>query len=386
MKRPSIIPVKVPGRARSPWKVELPASLSLVGKRVRRFFTSKAQADEFASRERIRIANFGVQGVTGGILSPAQVEQAKGAFDLLAPLGVSLNEAVADYVARRRACEASVAFEDAFHAFRQVGRRSDSYRRSLRQTQNRLTALHGCLLNTITPAMLEAALDGMTPSVRNFTLRILGGLFMFGMKRGWCLENPCKRVDMAHREPKEIEVYSPDEVRRIMETTAEQEPALIPFMAVSFFAGLRLAEAQRLDWTAIDLAEKFLKLPGAITKTKRTRHVELSDNVVQWLAPYEGETGKVVPYSPDVLHKRQHVLCDIHKVRVIKHGARHAFASYWLAAHGDVDRLCLMLGHETPDMTFRHYAKAATKRDAEKFWQIAPGKAKNIITFKNRAV
>jgi integrase len=63
--------------------------------------------------------------------------------------------------------------------------------------------------------------------------------------------------------------------------------------------------------------------------------------------------------------------------RTIKHGSRHAFASYWLAKRGDINQLCRFLGHDDPQTTFRHYAKAATGREAEKFWAIMPKAAKS---------
>ena len=74
-------------------------------------------------------------------------------------------------------------------------------------------------------------------------------------------------------------------------------------------------------------------------------------------------------------------MCDL---PAVKHGARHSFASYWLAQHGDINQLCRFLGHDDPETTFKHYAKAATKREAEKFWAILPkaGKAKNVVAFR----
>jgi hypothetical protein len=57
-----------------------------------------------------------------------------------------------------------------------------------------------------------------------------------------------------------------------------------------------------------------------------------------------------------------------------------------LAKHTDVNQLCLFLGHDDPATTFKHYAKAATRRDAEKFWSIMPRliAAKNVIAFRKR--
>jgi integrase len=157
----------------------------------------------------------------------------------------------------------------------------------------------------------------------------------------------------------------------------------LPFLAVSFFCGLRRAEALRLDWSAVDLQESFVKLPAAITKKRQTRYIELSENCRAWLNTRAQHVGRVMPNSPDVLRKRLSRLKTQHQVHTIKHGPRHCFASYWLAEHGDINQLCRFIGDE-PETTFKHYAKAATKREAEKYWAIMPTSAnqRNIVAFK----
>jgi len=149
--------------------------------------------------------------------------------------------------------------------------------------------LHGKLLNAITPADLTLALDGMPGSVRNFTIRILGGLFNFGIKRGHCVENPCKKLDLTRVETVEIEIYTPAEVAKMLGTAEKFDPELVPFLALSFFCGLRRAEVLRLDWSAIDLYEDFVKLRAAITKTRQTRHIDISANCKAWLARHSVE-------------------------------------------------------------------------------------------------
>jgi integrase len=317
-------------------------------------------------------------------LSVPQLGQAVLAFDALAPYRVTLNDVVSDWITRRQAAEASILFETAMDAFLERGERSPSYARSIRQTRNRLQSLHGKLLNTITPEDLTLAMDGMPGSVRNFTIRILGGLFNFGVKRGYCRENPCRRLDLSHADAVEIEIYPPSEVAAILRAAEKHDPQLVPFLAVSFFCGLRRAEALRLDWSAVDLHENFVKLPAAITKGRRSRHIDVSGNCKAWLAPFVSESGRVTSLTPDVLRKRLATLRGVHRVRTIKHGARHCFASYWLAQYGDINQLCRFLGHDDPETTFKHYAKAATKRAAEKFWAIMPKTtaAKNVIAFR----
>ena len=152
----------------------------------------------FCEEQRIRLRNNGTAGMSA--LSVGQLAQAAAAFEQLKPHGVMLNEIVADWIMRRQAAVASIKFEAAMDAFMARDKRSPSYVRSIRQTRNRLELLHGRLLNTITPADLTLSMDRMPNSVRNFTIRILGGVFNFGIKRGYCSENPCKRLELARSE------------------------------------------------------------------------------------------------------------------------------------------------------------------------------------------
>jgi len=317
-RKPSLSPSRSNLAKNRPWKVELPARIAPDGKRQRFFFETKQGASNFCEGQRTRLANFGVKGSL--ILAPSQQEQAANAIAALEPYGVSLNELVQDWITRQRAAKASVSFEKAMDAFLDYGTRSASYTRSIRQTRNRLETLHGKLLNTLTPADLTLAMDAMPGSVRNFTIRILGGLFNFGIKRGHCAVNPCKRLDLARREAMEIELYTPAEVAEILATAAKHKGELVPFLAVSFFCGLRRSEALRLDWSAIDLHENFVKLPAAITKTRQGRHIEISENCKAWLAPYVQEEGRVTPFTPDVLRKRERELREIRDKERELHG------------------------------------------------------------------
>jgi integrase len=376
---PAIQPSK-DAKRNKPWRVDIPARVSPTGKRQRFFFETKADAQVYAEKQRIRLQNFGSQGAS--ILPPAQQEQAANALALLQPYGISLNEIVRDWISRKKASEASITYEAAMDAFMDWRKRSASYQRSIRQTRNRLASLHGRLLNEITPECLTKAMDGMTPSVRNFTIRILGGLFNFGIKRGFCSDNPVRRLDLSQRDPFEIELYTVEEVAAIMTAAEKHAAILIPYLAVSFFCGIRRAEALRLDWSAIDLHEGFVKLPAAITKTRRGRHIDISENCRAWLVARAMESGRIFPFSENVLRDRLGDLWEKHKVRTIKHGPRHAFASYWLAKCGDINKLCQFLGHDDPETTFKHYAKAATKREAEKFWAIMPKAAPKVVAFQ----
>lgn len=365
----------------------MPGRISDTGKRSRHFFETKQAAENYCEGWRTSLKNFGTKGTS--ILSPATQEQAVNAMEILKPYGVTLNEVVQDYVSRRKAAAASIPFEKAMDLFMEHPERtrSESYTRSIRQTKNRLTSLHGKLLNEITAPDLRKSTAGMTASVRNFSRRILGGVFSYGQKHGYCTENPASKLDLAEHDRAEIEVYSPESVAAILHATEKHDRELVPFQAISFYAGIRLSEMLRLDWRFIDLQENFIKLPAKITKTKGGRNIDISPTLAAWLQPFAQESGLVVPWSREILRNRMASLREHHGIQTIKHGQRHCFASYWLALNPDsIGQLCLYLGHTDSKTTMQHYAKAATRRDAEKFMAILPKiKGGKVVEFQKEA-
>ena len=75
------------------------------------------------------------------------------------------------------------------------------------------------------------------------------------------------------------------------------EPALVPFLAIGAFAGLRHAEIQRLDWSEVRLDEGFIEVKASKAKTASRRLVPILDNLKQWLTPHRQTEGKVCDYA-----------------------------------------------------------------------------------------
>jgi integrase len=55
------------------------------------------------------------------------------------------------------------------------------------------------------------------------------------------------------------------------------------------FAGLRPFEASRLDWSAVNLADKEIRLEAMQTKTGRARVVTVDNTLLAWLKAYKGK-------------------------------------------------------------------------------------------------
>jgi hypothetical protein len=66
--RPSLKPTKINWALKSKWKVEIPESLSPIGRRRRYFFSTKEEPELFARQQKSGLRLYGVQG--GGILPP----------------------------------------------------------------------------------------------------------------------------------------------------------------------------------------------------------------------------------------------------------------------------------------------------------------------------
>lgn len=56
----------------------------------------------------------------------------------------------------------------------------------------------------------------------------------------------------------------------------------------------------------------------------------------------------------------------------IKTVMRHSYGSYWLALHGEINKLSLMLGHTSTAISLKHYHKAVSKEQATKYFSIVP--------------
>jgi Site-specific recombinase XerD len=372
MKTPRFKAVKTP----KGWRLNVPAVFSPGGKRSRRFFPSRDKAEGFAAQLRTQLVQYG----TGlRILPPAQADAAVRAFGLLGENAApeTLLDAVREYIKQHNTRLASLPFEDAFEQFANAQRRSSSYTQSLRQFKARLNSLHGRMLCDIAALDIEEAMKEFPPSVFNYGLRILGGLFNYGRKRDFCINNPIEKLDRKKLPPREVEIYTPAEVGRLLEAA---DPSLVPWFCVCMFAGLRASEARKIVWGDLDFAENFIRVRAAVSKTHRPRAIPMEKNLHQWLITYRrGDSELIAPQGVNVIRSQLRGAHQASGVRQIKHGPRHSYASYLLARDQNIDALLLNMGHEDAATTFRHYHRVATARAAKEFWSIRSGETRKIV-------
>ena len=368
------IPIKAP----EGWRVNVPPNLSDTGTRQRQFFGTKAAAEGFAEKLKIRVKN---HGINSKLLTPSQEDQASTAFRLLSHAGIKtpLADIVGQHLARIEKSKASKPFVEAFDTFVASKNRRPAYKIALATLRKITEPLHRRLLRDITPGDLEEILSGMGPAHRNQRLRELRAVFNHGLRKGWTDENPIARMDFVQRQVAEPEVYEPGELATLLETADRIEPRLIPLLCLGAFAGVRQHEILRLHWRNIDLAERHIDMSAEQTKKGRRRSVEINDTLFAWLEWYVGkcgiQSGPVSPW-PGIWSVRV-PLRKLHKeagIPLKPNALRHSFASYFLAQHQDIDALVILLGHRgNPTVLWEHYHRAVKKSAAAAFWAIRPG-------------
>jgi integrase len=371
-KRASLEP-KPTTKAHAPWVVNLPPLLSGTAKRERRYFDTKRAAETFCTQQRIRLENYGTASTT---LPAGKIEQAAAAFEKLNGTGIGLLEAVEQVLEWKRSRENSVTFKSMFESFigAKKGKRSAPYLTALRCTLPRFAGLHQELVCEITSSEIEDHLSGTTPSVHNAFLRYLRAVFNFGIRRGWCNENPVKRIEM-HSLKMRKEILTNPQVTALLKAVCDNDFELLPYHALCIFAGIRPKEVERLSWSNINMEERFVEVPDEKSKTAIRRIVEMDPLLVRWLDHYVRKggctVGDVTPNSN--LRKR---LREVRKAAGLERwpqdAPRRTFASCWLAVHADVNRLNYVMGHTSPEMLWRHYHKAVTQKQANGFWKIEP--------------
>ncbi len=141
-------------------------------------------------------------------------------------------------------------------------------------------------------------------------------------------------------------------------------------LVIGAFAGLRDAEIKRLDWSEVDLVGGHLEVKAGKAKSARRRLVDIQPNLAEWLRPYSGNSGRVVPEGYRGSLGRVRKAAGITKWP--NNGLRHSFASYLLALNGDATRVASYLGHTSTALLFNTYRELVKSDAAAEYWKLAP--------------
>jgi integrase len=231
----------------------------------------------------------------------------------------------------------------------------------------------------------------MAGLTRNNIRKEVVGLFNFAVKRHFAEFNPAIATERVKDAGGEVGILTPDELRVLLEVSA---PDVLPFFALGAFAGLRVVEIKRLDWSAVNLASGFIMVGADTSKTRQRRLVKIEPNLAAWLAPYAQKRGSVcgANHRKNMEAARRAAVEKARELRMNAPGleewpdnaARHSYGSYWLATHKNANELALLMGNSV-EMIFRHYREVVAPSEADRYWSIMPAQEGAKIVALNEA-
>lgn len=356
---------KYKGSATSKFVIE---GLRVEGKRIRKFFKTRREAEACLRKIQARVKKEG----EGAIHMPEQLRvEAVKCAEKLKPLGVTLTDATEHFLAHLAAIQRSctvVALIAEFRASKEQDGASERYQKDMKNRLQRFEDdLGPKMVAEIRSSSIDDWLRGLTvgAQTRNNFRTILRTLFEYGVMRGYLLENPVAKTAKAKVVRGAPAILKPEEMRKLLECASSD---FLPYLAIGGFAGLRSAEIERLDWSEIDLGQRLIHVKAEKSKTAQRRLTTISDCLAAWLAPFSEKSGRVAK-NVRVERKR---CCAAAGIEWKANFLRHSFASYHLAKFKNSAETAAELGHSSPVMLFQHYRELVSPNDADRWWGIEP--------------
>ena len=234
--------------------------------------------------------------------------------------------------------------------------------------------------NTLTPADCQAWIDGLAgmfaPATVEIGKKMLSAVMTFAVDRKWATSNPASKVVLPPAKTEDPKIISPLALATLLSTLPDE---LLPAAVLAGFCGLRRAEINRLQWSAVNLAQGTVTIGAGIAKTGSRRVCPIPDNAKAWLASYAQQSGNVLAERKDVALE-----LSCRALAFPKNALRHSAISYKLAMNPDLPRVAYESGN-SPKVVQRHYNGLAEEGDALLYFSITPDAPANVTRPKFKA-
>jgi integrase len=212
-------------------------------------------------------------------------------------------------------------------------------------------------------------------------------LFNEAVERGLIVASPIAQMKKPSttKRASTVAIYTPSEIRKVLETAQRVEPDMVPYLAIGALAGVRSdlkdSELPRLRWSDVrltptpDFPHGHVQIRAEIAKKGKRRLIPIQPCLRAWLLPHVREDGPVMP-SPEAARTRRGRVFRSAGVTPKRNALRHSFATFRLAATGDAKLTARELGHPSVDLVYSTYAELLTRpEDAAAYWNVKPENA-----------
>lgn len=318
-------------------------------------------------------------------LTDRELSDARLAISFL-PEGATLTDAAKEYAERHAVRHVTIgeAGKEWIESLQRLGRRPRTIA-SARSHLNHISNFFDTDVSSYNSlSAKELCASYASPKTANDIRTTLHGFFSFCIRNGYAKENPFDAIPAAKFDFTPPEIYKPKDVAKLFAVAEEKFQRDLPALALLFFAGIRSSGLERMTAGDIDMAGKTISIPPIADKLRRGYVARMHSPIHEWLSAYP-PSGKIVPSScPNNLHNHLKRLFVAAKVKHIRNGARHSFASYALAlGEMDAPSVALALGHfGASDTLLSNYRRLATPQTAEAYFSIRPRICHESVTNK----
>ncbi len=235
-------------------------------------------------------------------------------------------------------------------------------------------------------------------TIRHY-LSFISDVFSYGVNMGVVDTNPCSKVRVPKAEVKEKEIYSPEEIRTILDLLEDEPEHYKVFFNLAIYSGFRRGELLGLEWKDVDWKNNVISVRRTscytpsrgmytdTTKTKRSqRTIKFPAVIMEMLRVYKAnQERKSVNFGdhwvdsdrifikatgeptfiaqPFTWFKR---FCERHNIPF--HGVhcfRHTFASLLVNQGVDIVTVSGAMGHSTVSTTSNIYCHMLDEAQAK---------------------
>ncbi len=263
---------KVANHGKTRWRVN---DSRPSGKRQRRFFENKEDAESFVRQQKADRRAFGNHYTS---IPPSERAILGYQLDRLRKLGWNLPAAV-DFIERHGKIPPSIPLgtlaAEFFAAKKNAGLRP-RYLLSLRASINRfLINRREKIISEISAAEIQEYIsrNGWANSTKRSYLVDVRTLFAFAVKRKYIAENPALAVDLPRLDEKSPGILTVAQAEKLLSACLDYEPDNLPVFILSLFGGIRRAEAEKIEWA--EIGAEFIEIKAEKAKTRRRRLIPI---------------------------------------------------------------------------------------------------------------
>lgn len=374
------------------------------GKRKQHWFSTEedAKADAADRNEEMK-----AYGTKVNLDSEARLEAFRGA-ELLEPHGKNIMDAVLHYLDHLKQTSASVPFSTLASQIRtEFARRinenevGDRHAETLRETLKKLELRFGeTLVSEITTKDIRKWLITLplAAKTRNKIRGYAGQIFNMAVDGFHCTTtNPVSKIkkfgERSDEDTEEISTISSAEAQKLFQAAPSE---IIPYLTLSYFAGIRRTTLEKLDWSEVKFKDKRVIVPRYKGKNDKRYPVTLSDNAIEWLRPHVRESGSLLAISratntrgkpsKDRTHRLIKEAASKAGIAIPENGGRHTFISMHVAFHKDEAMAALEANTSVEKIRENYLDVDVSPEDAARFWAIRPSaQPTNVISMTGTA-